>query len=241
MKLLRSAFLLSTGLGAAALATQRKAEAAAAAPQSLRTAEPITTLKPDQYDRAKMFALLKNAARSKQVFQCESAKAPHPARNTDLAHMVNSLNAFELSFGEPYGRGSLAVLGIFIGEASLLSLNDAMWHNYHLGGLYSLADEKGRPGMKNVYYEAHATPAAGETFHKDCSIQTVAKRGGSFMVCHNALNAQAQHVSTMLGLEYPRVLGDFVSNLVPEFVLVPAGVAAFQLAQEAGWKPFTVA
>ena len=46
--------------------------------------------------------------------------------------------------------------------------------------------------------------------------------------------------SKMLGTTSAGVLADFEKNVLPGFIVVPAGVAAVQQAQEHGWKPFPI-
>lgn len=71
--------------------------------------------------------------------------------------------------------------------------------------------------------------------------EAVLARGGSFIVCHNALANFAAGAAARVGKSSSMVLDDMVHNLLSGFKVVPAGVTAIQLAQEHGWKLYTVA
>jgi intracellular sulfur oxidation DsrE/DsrF family protein len=66
------------------------------------------------------------------------------------------------------------------------------------------------------------------------------KRGASFMVCHNATTAFAGMLGQGVGVDPKSALADFVANMLPGFLMVPAGVAAVQAAQTNGWKLFPI-
>jgi hypothetical protein len=150
------------------------------------------------------------------------------------AKMQLAMNSFDFSL-EP-GLGKLATLGILIGDAVILGLNDRMWQKYSIGRRYNLA-------KTNVYYYArsrldmHVPPDDPNGLFQDWSAQAILARGGSFMVCHNALTNLA---SALVGkARCQQAAQEMSENLMPGFLLVPAGVTAVQLAQERGWKLFT--
>jgi hypothetical protein len=60
------------------------------------------------------------------------------------------------------------------------------------------------------------------------------------MVCHNAMTAIAALLSQKAGTTPGAALDDFVNGLLPGFQIVPAGVAATQLAQELGWRNYPI-
>jgi hypothetical protein len=60
------------------------------------------------------------------------------------------------------------------------------------------------------------------------------------MVCHNAMTAVAGLIAQGAGLQPHDVLSDFEHNILPGFHVVPAGVAATQLAIQHGWSPYTI-
>jgi intracellular sulfur oxidation DsrE/DsrF family protein len=152
--------------------------------------------------------------------------------------MQLAMNAYEFSLGRR--RGKLATLGVLIESCVILGLNDAMWRKYQLGRRYNLAST-------NVYYYAksnldlRSSPDDPGGIYQDWSAQAVLKRGGSFMVCHNALAGLANAVAAGSGVAPQTALAEMSGNLMPGFLLVPAGVVAVQLAQEHGWKLFAPA
>ncbi len=83
---------------------------------------------------------------------------------------------------------------------------------------------------QNPFY--HAKPSQAD---QDNSVETLSRRGVNFLVCNNALHAFTQFIAAGERLEPADVYNDFLRNLVPGAVLVPAGVAAIVLAQEAGF------
>jgi hypothetical protein len=60
------------------------------------------------------------------------------------------------------------------------------------------------------------------------------------MACHNALASIASQCAISAGSGARPVLEEMVRNLQPGFTLVPSGVTAIQLAQEYGWKLYTI-
>jgi len=61
------------------------------------------------------------------------------------------------------------------------------------------------------------------------------------MVCHNAMTFVASVVAGKTGQSTQAVLTDFEGHVLPGFQVVPAGVAAVQLAQQHGWTLFALA
>lgn len=60
------------------------------------------------------------------------------------------------------------------------------------------------------------------------------------MVCHNAMTVAAESFARTTGESSQSILDRFTSNILPGFQIVPAGVAATQLALENGWHPYPV-
>jgi len=225
--------LTALGVSAAALGADRKADAAS----DQRAPVHFRVLKPGQYDRALMMKKLGVNKANKQVFQSVSPLVVAPGVASVYIHMQNSMNAYQFSFDQ--GAGSLATLAVFIGPSIVLGLNDAMWRKYRFGDALKLA-------QTNIYYRAtsnlnaSASPDDPNGMYQDWSAQAVAKRGGSFMVCHNATSAIAAMFAGKSGRSANSVLADFERNLLPEFQMVPAGVAAVQMAQDHGWQLYPI-
>jgi hypothetical protein len=178
----------------------------------------------------------------KQVFQSVAPLIIAPGVASIYIHMQNSMNAYQFSLG----LGNLSTLAVFIGPSIVYGLNDAMWKKYGigtgtLGKAFGLA-------ATNVYYKADskldppsADPDDPDGLYQDWSAQAVLKRGGQFLVCHNATTAIAYLIAQKMGISSPKaVLADFEKNLLPGFQMVPAGVAAVQQAQENGWQLYSI-
>ncbi len=182
-----------------------------------------------------MLATIRVNKPSKQVFQSVSPLAVGGIASLYL-HMQNSLNAYEFSYG--LGPGSLATLGVLTGHSIAYAFNDAMWVKYGFGAALKLAPT-------NVYYTAKSLRANGSpddptSIYQDWSAQAVLRRGGAFMVCHNAMTVAAESFARTTGESSQSILDRFTSNILPGFQIVPAGVAATQLALENGWHPYPV-
>jgi hypothetical protein len=231
----RRHFISVTALGISAVALTGSESAQAA--DSTKTPLRFPILGPDQYDRAGMQKTLANDNENKQVFLATSPATIVPGVASLYLHMQNSMNAFEFSYAK--GPGSLATLGVLLGPAIALGLNDAMWTKYKFGSTFNLAPT-------NIYYTASSnlTPSGSPDdpngLYQDWSAQAILKRGGAFMICHNATSAVAGMIAGKASLNPKSVLADFEKNLLPGFQFVPAGVAAIQNAQEKGWELFPI-
>jgi hypothetical protein len=235
MPVSRKMFLSTSAVAATAalLADDQRAIAAAPGAGGIH----FHVLQPNEYDRASMMKTITTASPHKQVFQSVSPILITPTVASVYLHMQNAMNGYQYSLG--YGPGSLATLAVFIGPSIVFGLNDAMWKKYNIGTALNLAST-------NTYYKAtsnldpSATPDDPNGMYQDWSAEAVLKRGGSFMVCHNATTAVAALFASKTGGTPQAVLAEFKQNMLPGFMLVPAGVTAVQLAQENGWKVYPI-
>lgn len=231
----RKQFLATTALGVSATALSATSVASAAA--TGRTPVHFHVLKPNEFDNAAMTRIFTQNNANKQVFQSVELLTVAPGVSSLYIHMQNALNAYEFSYG--LGAGSLATLAVLIGPAIVLALNDAMWQKYHIGDAFKV-------DATNTYYQADsnldlsAGPDDPAGIYQDWSAQALLKRGASFMVCHNATTAVAAVLGSAANIAPRAALADFEHNLLPGFLMVPAGVAAVQAAQSNGWKLFPV-
>lgn len=191
-----------------------------------------------QYDYAGMMATVRVPNPHKQLFpQSSPAVQPGTGYAALFNHMGFAMNGYQFSIGR--AGAHLATLGVLSGSAIVLSLNDDMWRKYAIGERYALAPT-------NIYYHAmsdldtSAAPDDPKGIYQDWSAQAVLKRGGSLMVCHNATT----YVATEFAMRHERkpeaVLAEWLQNMLPGFMLVPAGILAVQLASENGWKIYSV-
>lgn len=233
MPLSRKQFVSAAALGVSAAAIGLE-PAAAAAPG--RAPVHFHILTPSQYNRAAVMRVLNGGGSNKQVFQSVDPIVIAPGIASLYMHMQNSMNAYEFSLG----TGKLSTLAVILGSSIVLALNDNVWKKYGLGKAFKLADT-------NAYYAAgsnlnlNASADDPNGVYQDWSAQAVMKRGGKFFVCHNAMTG----IAALLSMKKPGttpagILADFEKNMLPGFMIVPAGVAAVQQAQEHGWKPFPI-
>jgi hypothetical protein len=226
----------------------KPAEAAAEAPKPEGHAKPqmpppsaihFPVLKPGQYDDKKMWSVLKAKKPHKFVYQSVTPHVIIPGLASLYIHIQNSLNAGEFSFG--WGHGKVGSAAVLIGPSIVLSMNDAMWAKYPFGALADMKDANGKPETSNVYYKAQTgmsfdgDPGAGGNVYQDWSAEACIKRGTTFMVCHNALTAFAGMLSMQMGVDPHATLAEWKENMLPGFMIVPAGVGALHAAMEHGW------
>jgi hypothetical protein len=245
MEMTRGSFLRHALAAAGALAlTSNKANAADAPPAKPPPPPPppsavhFPVLKPTDYDSKKFWAAMNVKKPHKLVYQSVEPKLIIPGLASLYIHIQNSLNAGEFSYG--WGKGNMAIGAVLYGPSIILSLNDAMWAKYPFGAAFGMKDAAGNPEKANVYYKAETSmsfdgdPGAGGNVYQDWSGEACLKRGAVFMVCHNALTAFAGMMA--MGADPAATLAEWKANMLPGFMIVPAGVGALQAAMDAGWK-----
>lgn len=235
----RKAFLSILG-AAATLASCKKVEST-----DETSSQYASVLFPKDYSYDAMMAKVRNPNPHKQVFL--ASKIPGAEGVVGIVrslvsqdnavslfeHMQLAMNGYDFSLKR--GSGTLATLGVLVGDAVILGMNDAMWRKYEIGRHFNTA-------QNNIFYYAkskldpNASPNDPAGLYQDHSAQAVLKRGGSFMVCHNALTGRARTLAAKVGVNAEVALDEMSHNLLPGFMLVPAGITAVQLAQENGWK-----
>ncbi|MGD1066463.1 MAG: hypothetical protein ABR975_06565 [Vulcanimicrobiaceae bacterium] len=214
----RSTFLAVTATGATLAAAARIAPAAAAS-----------------VDNRAMEAILAHPARHKQVIG-----APRINLGASLRFAGNGLNAFQFALGQ--GAGSLKIVAVFYGTSLFYVFDDAMWDRYKL---FDVLDRTGDPlpalvhGTQNPFYHArsamnsHDDPNDEHGFYRDFSVEALTRRGVSWFACDNALHSTSNEIARLQNADPQHVYDDLRTHLVPGTTIVPAGVAAIVLAQEA--------
>ncbi len=233
MPLSRKQFVTAAAVGASVAALPSSVPAQ----DEQRTPVKFHILKPGEFNHALMMQTLMVNKPHKQVFQAANALILAPGVAAMYIHMQNSMNAHEFSLG--FGQGSLATLGVLMGPSVILALSDPMWTKYGLGDAFKVAHT-------NIYYKAASLKATGspddpDSIYQDWSAEAVLHRGGALMVCHNAMTFVASVVAGKTGQSPQAVLSDFEAHVLPGFQVVPAGVAAVQLAQQHGFTLFALA
>lgn len=193
-----------------------------------RLAAPV----PFRFDVSRFNAILEQPFAHRQVVVATS----YQGATTALSHARNSLAAYSDPHGFAAGPDSLHVAAVFYGGyAYAISLDDAMYAKY---GIASLVDREMHGSESNYAATAKATR---RNFDAETYKGLVAEHGVSFFVCNNALSGFAYDVARALTPEGTAVTrdqvvathDDMVQHFLPGTLLVPAGVAALNAAQEA--------
>jgi intracellular sulfur oxidation DsrE/DsrF family protein len=203
MDMTRNAFI---GTSAAALA----APAAAAGAQTPSAA----------FDRKAFEAILNKPFRHRQVFAATKLSGA-----AVLNYMRNSLRAYAEGFGE--GPGTLHAIGVFYGGAVALGLTGDMWRKYPIATTLEI------PYWGGSQFSPKQNAAATNPYAAE--VQALVDQGAHFFLCNNVMVNLAAAVSQS-GPTAPTVAqihDDLVANLMPGTMVVPAGVAALNAAQEA--------
>jgi intracellular sulfur oxidation DsrE/DsrF family protein len=155
--------------------------------------------------------------------------APASAGGIPLVHMMNYYD----TYNSAYGVADRDINGVltFYGSTTFHGLTDAMWAKYRLGEFLGEKDAAGTPFTANPWRTAPTI--VGMTLPQ-ASIEALQKRGGTFIICNNALTIFSGLVAKARGLEPKAVYADMKANILPNVTLVPAMVIAIEKAQAAG-------
>jgi len=204
-----------------ATATSTPTAAPAGSSTTTATATPTVTAPPSpgalRFDRTAFEAVLGRPVKHRQVFA-----ATQLAGGRVLHYMENSMRAYAEGLGA--GPGTLHTAAVLYGPHLLLAADDSMWAKYPVGALLDELehDLSLRSAQRNPY--------AAQT-------AALVRAGASLFVCDNALT----WLTGALAARMPKkgapaggaVHDDLVAHLVEGAMVVPAGVAALNAAQEA--------
>lgn len=193
--------------------------AVAAVPASVRAAR--STEGHSVYDFAAIDARLARRAKHRQIMAVNRV-----ADGVVVGYMGHSMDAYERAMGE--GPGAMHVGAVFYGRGVILGLNDTMWKKYRL------AEASKRRGDVLTAQGIEGHPFGTE-------FAELVRRGAFFFVCDNALADWATYLVTTAGFNdrtIEAVHADLRTHVVPGAMLVPAGVAALNFAQEARFTYF---
>jgi hypothetical protein len=199
-------------------------------------------------DHAEVDALLKAPARHRQVFASNQLNA-----GAVLRYMKNALNAYQFAYAE--GPGTLHPVAVLYGGSATLALDDAVWKKYNIAsvitGQYNdkldrypgehpdgrNANPFARPRTK---LDDDAAPAQRNSLSSSETVEALVKRGAHFLVCDNTLSGLPFLIGEAgyKGSPFADVYADLRKHLLPGTMVVPAGVAAVNQAQEAGFTFF---
>ena len=155
--------------------------------------------------------------------------APAPAGGVPLVHVLNYYDTYNKAFN----TADKDINGVltFYGATTFYGLNDATWAKYRLGAFLDTKDSKGAYAIANPW---RTTPEILGMSLPQASIESLQKRGATFILCNNALTIFSALVAQKGGLDPKVVYEDMKANILPGVVLVPGMVVAIEQAQRAG-------
>ena len=207
-----------------AIAALAPSVARAATPAAPATSAAKDAIPPFIFDRARFATIA-----TKDVKHRHSYASRDIEDALVLDTIKNVLDAYEDSLGEkPASVTSIGVL--YHGKSVLLAFNDKVWNELVIPAaakMSTLSDLKGMAvGDGNPYLHAQ------KDSDYDGSIETLAARGSYLMACNNATSGFASGLANALGLKSADVYARLAGGLVPNAMLVPAGVWAIHALQE---------
>ena len=160
----------------------------------------------------------------KQFFDFPAAGGGIP-----LVHMMNYYDTYNKAYG--VSDRDIDAVGTFYGSTTFHAMNDAMWAKYRLGEFLEVNDASGKPATANPWRTAPVV--LGMTL-APASIESLQKRGATFIVCNNALTIFSGLLAQARGLDAKVVYDDLRANILPNVELIPGMVVAIEQAQRAG-------
>lgn len=160
--------------------------------------------------------------------------SPEIAEGTALYHAHSYLQSVKDVFGT--GDSDASVVVILRHAAVALLFTDAMWAKYPIGELTKTLDRRTKqPVTRNTYYQrvdAQGNPVSDE--RSSPTIRSLTNRGVIFVGCDMATRGLAYQIAQKAGGEPRALYEELRQNLVPGATLMPTGIFATLLAQEAG-------
>ena len=189
-------------------------------------AKPVASLSPSSATRAPSNRWLDGLkAKHRQFFD-----APAPAGGIPLVHVMNYYDTYNKAFGVK--DTDIDAVLTFYGSTTFHGLSDAVWAKYNLGEFLEIVDPAtGKPATANPWRSAPVV--LGMTLPQ-ASIESLQKRGGTFIICNNALQIFSGLLAKKRNLDATAVYEDLKANILPGVELVPGMVVAVEQAQRAG-------
>ena len=168
-------------------------------------------------------------AKHKAVFD-----SPEIAYATALYHAMSYLDSVKDVFGT--GDSDASVVVVLRHRAVPMLFNDQMWAKYDVGTATKTMDEKTKTAVtRNIYYQDVDAQGAPKTDDKHSStIKSLSARGVIFVGCDLATRGFASRAAAAAKKPVQQVYEEIKANLVPGATLMPTGVFATLMAQEAG-------
>jgi hypothetical protein len=155
--------------------------------------------------------------------------SPAPNGGIMLVHMMNYYDTWVRDYAAK--DSEIDGVGTFYGTTTFYGVNDAMWAKYKLGEFLETNDAAGKPATANPW---RANPTLLGMSLPQASIESLQKRGATFIVCNNALGLFAGMLAKARGLNTDAVFADLKANILPGVELVPGMVVAIDQAHAAG-------
>lgn len=156
--------------------------------------------------------------------------SPAPGGGIPLVHIMNYYDTYNRAFNVK--DKDVNAVGTFYGSLVFHGLNDQMWAKYRIGEfLETVAPSGGTPATANPWRTA---PQILGMSLPQASIESLQKRGATFIICNNALGIFSGMLAKSRGLDANSVYEDMKANILPGVTLVPAMVIAIEQAQSAG-------
>lgn len=167
---------------------------------------------------------LKNSAKHRQFFD-----APTSGGGIPLVHMMNYYDTWNKAYG--VSDKNVNAVGTFYGATTFFGVNDAMWAKYRIGEFLGEKDRDGAFATANPWREA---PFILGMEIRPASIESLQKRGATFILCNNALGIFTGMLAKSRGLNADSVYADLKANILPGVELIPGMVVAIEQAHAAG-------
>ena len=153
---------------------------------------------------------------------------------------INDGRALDLAFGylgwvkDVFGTGDTdsSVVVVLRHSAVPMLYNDAMWSKYDLGELTKTKTKSS--AKRNTFYQKLDKDGRPVGDEPSATIKSLASRGVIFVGCDLATRNVAYELAKKTRREERAIYDELRENLVPEATLLPTGIFATLLAQEAG-------
>jgi len=181
-----------------------------------------------EFDLDGFIALLDSAQAHKNLFTAVQIEGGEV-----LLAMRNTLNGYR-DVGVDWSD-VLPVAVLYHGFSIFLAFDDLIWNRYVIPFSGKLKHGNGAAQIASVRkLDVGGNPCLREQGGDgDTSIRSlVADAGARFFVCNNAALGTASMVAKALGKPFDTVYSDFAHHLVPNALMVPAGVWAIHAIQE---------
>ena len=233
----RRQFIGELAAGAAALAAAACAPAAAATSASSQAPAPAAPPPSARHD-----SLPPTSAIKWDTSWMEKINAKHKV--VFDSPQIDDGNALYMAadyFGwvkDVFGTGDsdASVVVVLRHMAVPMLYSDAMWAKYDLGTATKTTDPNmKKPAKRNIYFQRlgkDGKPATG--IDASASIAALTSRGVIFLGCDRATRGFASRIAEATKQQESAVYEELRQNLVPTATLMPTGIFATLLAQEAG-------